>query len=71
METQGPPGPPGPAGSATRSHGDFLESDTDEELLCSVSDITEHLGRNVALVLETALTEIRKMVSGRIRVLRL
>ncbi|XP_056431919.1 zinc finger protein 16-like isoform X2 [Gadus chalcogrammus] len=71
METQAPPGPPGPAGSATRSHGDFLESDTDEELLCSVSDITEHLGRNVALVLETALTEIRKMVSGRIRVLRL
>ncbi|CAL8327810.1 unnamed protein product [Lota lota] len=62
---------PGPAGSATRNHGDFLDFDTDEELLCSVSDITEHLGRNITVVLETALTEIRKMVSVRIRVLKM
>ncbi|KAG7273842.1 hypothetical protein CRUP_024864 [Coryphaenoides rupestris] len=62
---------PGPAGTATRIHGDFLDFDTDEELLCSVSDITEHLGRNITVVLETALTEIRKMVSVRIRVLKM
>lgn len=62
---------PGPAGTASRIHGDFLDFDTDEELLCSVSDITEHLGRNITVVLETALTEIRKMVSVRIRVLKM
>lgn len=62
---------PGPAGTAARIHGDFLDFDTDEELLCSVSDITEHLGRNITVVLETALTEIRKMVSVRIRVLKM
>lgn len=45
--------------------------DTDEELLCSVSDITEHLGRNISMVLETALSEIRQMVSIRIRVLKM
>ncbi|XP_037615308.1 zinc finger protein 16-like [Sebastes umbrosus] len=61
-----------PAGS---SGADFLElseqHDDDEELLCSVSDITEHLGRNITVVLETALSEIRKMVSIRIRVLKM
>uniref|UniRef100_A0A667Z6F8 Zinc finger protein 16 like n=1 Tax=Myripristis murdjan TaxID=586833 RepID=A0A667Z6F8_9TELE len=60
-----------PPGSASRGDGDFLELEPDEELLCSVSDITEHLGRNITVVLETALSEIRKMVSVRIRVLKM
>lgn len=60
-----------PPGSASRSDGDFLELEPDEELLCTVSDITEHLGRNITVVLETALSEIRKMVSIRIRVLKM
>ncbi|XP_010886360.2 zinc finger protein 16-like [Esox lucius] len=59
------------AGIAVRAEDDFLESEPDEELLCSVSDITEHLGRNITVVLETALSEIRKMVSVRIRVLKM
>lgn len=59
-----------PPGSASRTD-DFLELEPDEELLCSVSDITEHLGRNITVVLETALSEIRKMVSVRIRVLKM
>ncbi|XP_056156432.1 zinc finger protein 16-like [Lampris incognitus] len=62
METSGPTG---------RADDDFLELEPDEELLCSVSDITEHLGRNITVVLETALSEIRKMVSVRIRVLKM
>lgn len=57
---------PGPVGQVD---GDFLELEADEELLCSVSDITEHLSRNITVVLETALSKIRKMVSIRIRVL--
>nr|XP_020450611.1 zinc finger protein 3 homolog [Monopterus albus] len=60
-----------PPGSASRAEGDFLELEPDEELLCTVSDITEHLGRNITVVLETALSEIRKMVSIRIRVLKM
>ncbi|KAK2852092.1 hypothetical protein Q5P01_008368 [Channa striata] len=60
-----------PPGSASRADGDFLELEPDEELLCTVSDITEHLGRNITVVLETALSEIRKMVSVRIRVLKM
>ncbi|XP_017282509.1 zinc finger protein 16-like [Kryptolebias marmoratus] len=58
-------------GSVGRADGDFLELEADEELFCSVSDITEHLGRNITVVLETALSEIRKMVCIRIRVLKL
>lgn len=57
--------------SVGRVDGDFLELEADEELFCSVSDITEHLGRNITVVLETALSEIRKMVSIRVRVLKL
>uniref|UniRef100_A0A8C7GB18 Zinc finger protein 16 like n=1 Tax=Oncorhynchus kisutch TaxID=8019 RepID=A0A8C7GB18_ONCKI len=57
--------------SAARPDEDVLEFEPDEELLCSVSDITEHLGRNITVVLETALSEIRKMVSVRIRVLKM
>lgn len=57
--------------SAARPDEDLLEFEPDEELLCSVSDITEHLGRNITVVLETALSEIRKMVSVRIRVLKM
>lgn len=60
-----------PPGSASRADGDYLELEPDEELLCTVSDITEHLGRNITVVLETALSEIRKMVSIRIRVLKM
>lgn len=60
-----------PHGSASRTDGDFLDLEPDEELLCSVSDITEHLGRNITVVLDTALSEIRKMVSIRIRVLKM
>lgn len=60
-----------PLGSQSRADGDFLELEPDEELLCSVSDITEHLGRNISVLLETALSEIRKMVSIRIRVLKM
>lgn len=60
-----------PHGSASRTDADFLELEHDEELLCSVSDITEHLGRNITVVLDTALSEIRKMVSIRIRVLKM
>lgn len=59
------------SGSTSRGDDDFLELESDEELLCSVSDITEHLGRNITVVLETALSEIRKMVSIRIRVLKM
>lgn len=59
------------AGSTPRSEEDFSDYEADEELLCSVSDITEHLGRNITVVLETALSEIRKMVSVRIRVLKM
>ncbi|KAJ8336654.1 hypothetical protein SKAU_G00378740 [Synaphobranchus kaupii] len=62
MDTTGPP---------TRLDEDFSEFEADEELLSSVSDITEHLGRNISVVLEAALTEIRKMVSVRIRVLKI
>nr|XP_057923988.1 zinc finger protein 16-like [Doryrhamphus excisus] len=51
--------------------GDFLMLEPDEELLCSVNDISEHLGRNISVVLETAISEIRQMVSIRIRVLKM
>ncbi|CAG5929642.1 unnamed protein product [Menidia menidia] len=57
--------------SVSRADDDFFGLEDDEELLCSVSDITEHLGRNITVVLETALSEIRKMVSIRIRVLKM
>ncbi|XP_030579153.1 zinc finger protein 16-like [Archocentrus centrarchus] len=60
-----------PPGSVIGVDGDFMELEPEEELLCSVSDITEHLGRNITVVLETALSEIRKMVSIRIRVLKM
>lgn len=60
-----------PHGSSSRSDGDFLELEPDEELLGSVSDIAEHLGRNITVVLQAALADIRKMVSLRIRVLKM
>ncbi|CAJ1086448.1 zinc finger protein 16-like [Xyrichtys novacula] len=60
-----------PPGASSRTDGDFLDVEPDEELLCSVSDITEHLGRNITVVLDSALSEIRKMVSIRIRVLKM
>ncbi|XP_034020126.1 zinc finger protein 16-like [Thalassophryne amazonica] len=60
-----------PPGSTNRADGDSAELEPDEELLCSVSDITEHLGRNIAAVLDSALSEIRQTVSVRIRLLKL
>ncbi|XP_033839755.1 zinc finger protein 16-like [Periophthalmus magnuspinnatus] len=58
-----------PPGSVVRPDEDLLEPD--EELLCSFSDITEHLGRNITMVLDTALSEIRQMITIRIRVLKM
>lgn len=60
-----------PHGSSSRTDGDFLDLESDEELLCSVSDIAEHLGRNITVVLQAALSDIRKMVSIRTRVLKM
>ncbi|KAK1797485.1 hypothetical protein P4O66_008342 [Electrophorus voltai] len=57
--------------TSARSDENFPELDSDEELVCSVSAITEHLGRNITVVLEAALSEIRKIVSVRIRVLKM
>ncbi|XP_030636735.1 zinc finger protein 16-like [Chanos chanos] len=57
-------------GSATRDEDEFSEFEPDEELVCSVNEITEHLGRNITVVLESALSEIRNIVSVRIRVLK-
>lgn len=59
------------AGSFSRDEEDFSELEPDEQLVCSVTEITEHLGRNITVVLESALSEIRKLVSVRIRVLKM
>lgn len=59
------------AGAADRADDDCLELEREEDLLCSVSDITEHLKRNIAVVLETAQVEIRRVVSIRIQVLKM
>ncbi|KTG37268.1 hypothetical protein cypCar_00021258, partial [Cyprinus carpio] len=59
------------AGSFSRDEEDLSELEPDEQLVCSVTEITEHLGRNITLVLESALSEIRKLVSVRIRVLKM
>ncbi|XP_056606248.1 zinc finger protein 16-like [Triplophysa dalaica] len=58
-------------GPFKRDDEDFSELEADEQLVCSVTEITEHLGRNITVVLESALSEIRKLVSVRIRVLKL
>ncbi|XP_016330309.1 zinc finger protein 23-like [Sinocyclocheilus anshuiensis] len=57
--------------SFSRDEEDFSELEPDEQLVCSVTEITEHLGRNITVVLESALSEIRKLVSVRIRVLKM
>ncbi|KAM6960355.1 zinc finger protein 16-like [Tautogolabrus adspersus] len=61
-----------PPGTSSRTDADFLDQDQDqdEELLVSVSHITEHLGRKLTVVLDSALNDIRDMVSVRIRVLK-
>ncbi|XP_016144609.1 zinc finger protein 697-like [Sinocyclocheilus grahami] len=59
------------AGSFSRDEEDWSELEPDEQLVCSVTEITEHLGRNITVVLESALSEIRKLVSVRIRVLKM
>lgn len=58
-------------GPFSRNDEDFSELEPDEQLVCSVTEITEHLGRNITVVLESALSEIRKLVSVRIRVLKM
>lgn len=58
----------GPSGRVEES---FCELELDEELVCSVSEITEHLGRNITVALEEALSEIRKVVSARTRLLKM
>lgn len=58
------------AGTTNAADDDCLELEREEELLCSVSDITEHMKKNVAVVLESAQVEIRRVVSIRIQVLK-
>ncbi|KAK3567437.1 hypothetical protein QTP86_019834 [Hemibagrus guttatus] len=58
-------------GPSARSEESFCELELDEELVCSVSEITEHLGRNITVALEEALSEIRKVVSARTRLLKM
>ncbi|XP_052001929.1 zinc finger protein 16-like [Xyrauchen texanus] len=58
-------------GAFNRDEEDFSELEPDEQLVCSVTEITEHLGKNITVVLESALSEIRKLVSVRIRVLKM
>lgn len=62
MDSTGPP---------ARAEESFCELELDEELVCSVSEITEHLGRNITVALEEALSEIRKVVSARTRLLKM
>ncbi|XP_047676695.1 zinc finger protein 16-like isoform X2 [Tachysurus fulvidraco] len=62
MESTGPP---------ARAEETFCDVEFDEELVCSVSEITEHLGRNITVALEEALSEIRKVVSARTRLLKM
>lgn len=58
-------------GPSARAEESFCELELDEELVCSVSEITEHLGRNITVALEEALSEIRKVVSARTRLLKM
>lgn len=62
MKSTGPP---------ARAEESFCDVEFDEELVCSVSEITEHLGRNITVALEEALSEIRKVVSARTRLLKM
>ncbi|KAM9501008.1 zinc finger protein 16-like [Clarias gariepinus] len=59
------------SGPCARVEEGFCELELDEELVCSVSEITEHLGRNITVALEEALAEIRKVVSARTRLLKM
>ncbi|XP_057709755.1 zinc finger protein 16-like [Corythoichthys intestinalis] len=54
-----------------RADGDFLNLEPDEELLCSVSSVSEHLGRNISAALDAAMNEIRHMLAVRIRALKM
>ncbi|XP_061664863.1 zinc finger protein 16-like [Syngnathoides biaculeatus] len=60
-----------PPGSTCRADGDFLNLEPDEELLCSVSSVSEHLGRNISAALDAAMTEIRHLLALRIRALKM
>lgn len=59
------------SGVCARAEESLCELELDEELVCSVSEITEHLGRNITVALEEALSEIRKVVSARTRLLKM
>lgn len=59
-----------PSGSTCRADGDFLNLEPDEELLCTVSSVSEHLGRNISAALDAAMAEIRHMLGIRIRALK-
>ncbi|XP_049580600.1 zinc finger protein 16-like isoform X1 [Syngnathus scovelli] len=58
-------------GSTCRPDGDFLNLESDEELLCSVSSVSEHLGRNISAALDAAMAEIRHILGIRIRALKM
>ncbi|XP_077401115.1 zinc finger protein 16-like [Vanacampus margaritifer] len=58
-------------GSTCRAESDFLNLEPDEELLCTVSSVSEHLGRNISAALDAAMAEIRHMLGIRIRALKM
>ncbi|XP_062850131.1 zinc finger protein 16-like [Trichomycterus rosablanca] len=58
-------------GVSVRNEESLFELESDEELLCSVTEITEHLGRNITAALEEALCQIRKVVSARTMLLKM
>ncbi|XP_061620542.1 zinc finger protein 16-like [Phyllopteryx taeniolatus] len=60
-----------PPVSTCRADGDFLNLEPDEELLCSVSSVSEHLGRNISAALDAAMAEIRHLLGLRIRALKM
>ncbi|XP_077355187.1 zinc finger protein 16-like isoform X1 [Festucalex cinctus] len=60
-----------PPGSTCRTEGDFLNLEPDEELLCTVRSVSEHLGRNISAALDAAMAEIRHMLGIRIRALKM
>nr|XP_015194255.1 PREDICTED: collagen alpha-1(III) chain-like [Lepisosteus oculatus] len=57
--------------SAGQSDDDFADLGAEPELQVSVSEIADHLGRSISWALDAALRQIRRVVSARIRVLRL
>ncbi|XP_077598148.1 zinc finger protein 16-like [Stigmatopora nigra] len=60
-----------PPVSSCRPDVVFLNVEPDEELLCSVSSVSEHLGREINAALDAAMNEIRHMLGLRIRTLKM